>query len=380
MSAFEPGTASAVVTAVDVRHVALPTGMKAVLLPNGHRIPTDLSVLVVRLTDGDQQVGYSLLWGQREPQLTLFEAAIRYLSPQLNGAHPDGLPHALARLDQAAAFVGRAGVAAFAASGLEMALQDLACRRAGVSLGRHLGQRADHLRAYQTGLMLPTGGDELVAEARAIYARGIKAIKMIVGKPSVEEDVARITQVRDALPADARLMVDALQRWDVPEALRAAEAFADLDLVWLEDPIDHLDLAGYEQLARESAVPIATGEALFSVDQFAHLLDVGVPFVIAELERVGGIGPWCRIADMAANSSSQMLSHIYPHVSAQLLSAGSRHPVWWEYVPWFDALIDYGFDIADGHVKVPDVVGSGFEPSIAAMDRYARTPWLSVDL
>jgi L-alanine-DL-glutamate epimerase-like enolase superfamily enzyme len=79
---------------------------------------------------------------------------------------------------------------------------------------------------------------------------------------------------------------------------------------------------------------------------------------------------------MVQAASAVMLPHIYPHVSAQLLSAVEQAEVWWEYVPWFDQLVAEPFEIVDGELIVGDCPGSGFDPDPDAVERLARTPWL----
>ena len=360
----------------EARHLALPTGLKPFVLPNGHRTPTDLSVLLIRLTDGDDVSGRGLLWTQNPRQVPLFEAALRYVATAVEGSPADDVAAVTDAMRQATAFVGREGVAAFAVSGLAMALEDLACRRAGVNLSEQLGRRHDRIRVYQTGLMISASLDELVEEADAIYGRGIRAIKMVLGKPNLDEDIERVQAVRSKLPADAALMVDALQRWTLADALRAGEGLADAGLVWIEDPLPQDDIAGYRTLVERCPVPIATGETCFSVAAFEALIAAGVPYIVGELERVGGFGPWMQIAARANEASAVMLPHLYPHVSAQLIAALPQPEVWLEYVPWFDQLVEDAFEINGGETTVSRRPGSGFNPSDEAVERLARGPWL----
>jgi L-alanine-DL-glutamate epimerase-like enolase superfamily enzyme len=364
----------------EVRPLALPTGMKPITLPNGHRPPTDLSILLLRLTDEDGLLGWSTLWATHPNQLPLFEAGLRFQVGQVEGRRLDQSPSISFSLYQAMSFVGRQGVAAFAASAFEMAIEDLICRRRNISLGRALGQVSNRVRAYQTGLMPSADADELVSEAQAIYANGIRAVKMVLGRPRLEEDLERVALVRATLPADTRLMVDALQKWSYPDALRAARALAEFDLVWLEDPLDYTDIVGYRDLVRTSPVPIATGESLFAVESFQQLLDARVPYIVGELERVGGIRPWVQIAALAQASSATMLPHIFPYVSAQLVSTLRQKEIWWEYVPWFNGLLDYDFDINDGYLTVADRPGSGLDPSPDAVEDFATGPWRRITI
>lgn len=368
--------ARVVIRDAHVRYLELPTGLRSFVLPNGQRTPTSLSVLAVRLTDDDGATGHSLLWAQRSRQLPVLEACLRYVAESVVGRPAGSTGTIVDAMRRSSAFFGGDGAIAFGVSGFEMAVQDLRCSRAGLCLSDVIGRKHDHLRAYRTGLMLTATVDELVEEAAAFHAGGFRAIKMIVGKPTIEEDIERVRAVKDSLPPDTTLMVDALQRWDHQEAVRALERLGGLDLAWVEDPIRHDDVAGYRDLVRRAPVPIATGETSFSLSAFDDLLDAGVPNVVAELERVGGISGWLEVAQLAHDRSADVLSHLNPHVSAQLLATIPQENVWWEYVPWFDQLMQTPFEIDAGMLTVPRHPGSGLDLAPAAMERLSRTPWL----
>lgn len=364
------------VVQVDVRHVALPTGIKAFVLPDGRRTPTEVPILLIRVTDTDGVCGYSLLWAQQPQHAPLLEAGLRYLVDVVTQHALSEAPRLAATLRAATTFFGPAGVTAFGVSGLQMAIEDLICRRREQSLGAILGRKRDRLRFYQTGLMLQATVEELVDEAAGMYANGLRAVKMLVGKPSLDEDVDRIQAVRQSLPDDTSLMVDALQRWTPQQALQAAERLADFGLVWIEDPLPHHDIAGYRQLAQHAAVPVSTGETAYSAEAFGQLIEAGVPYLIGEPERVGGLCAWADIAHTVDAAGAVMLPHLYPHVSAQVLASLPQDEVWLEYVPWFDPLVAENLTVLPGGlVEVSAGPGAGFTPDLDAVEDIARGPW-----
>jgi L-alanine-DL-glutamate epimerase-like enolase superfamily enzyme len=85
---------------------------------------------------------------------------------------------------------------------------------------------------------------------------------MKVGRPSLREDVERVRAMRAHLGPELPLMVDANMRWSVDDAIRAARALADFDLVWLEEPTIPDDVPGHVRIVREGGLPIAAGENL----------------------------------------------------------------------------------------------------------------------
>ena len=66
--------------------------------------------------------------------------------------------------------------------------------------------------------------------------------------------------IRNLIGPDITLMVDANMRWTVEEAIRASRALADYGVYWLEEPTIPDDIYGHSRIAREGALPIATGE------------------------------------------------------------------------------------------------------------------------
>lgn len=365
------------ITSVESRHVGLPTGIRPFRLPDGRQTPTDLAAVLVRVTDSDGQHGYSLLWTQHPHQAPLLEAALRYLSDSVTLRPLVGAPRITEDLRNAVGFFGSEGPTAFALSGLQMAIEDLICRRRGAGLSTLLGRRRDSVRCYQTGLMLHASVEELMAEAKQMYSEGVRAVKMLVGKPTLAEDVDRIAAVRETLPDDAALMVDALQRWDTGTALEAADRFARFGLQWIEDPLRHDDISGYARLNAESPVPIATGETAFTRAAHETLLDIETPYIIAELERVGGICAWADLAVAVVESGATMLSHLYPHTSAHLLAClPEDQQIWLEYVPWFDTVADHPLTLHNGVCEVPDGPGAGFAPDPDKTEGLALGPWI----
>jgi L-alanine-DL-glutamate epimerase-like enolase superfamily enzyme len=369
---------SATIAQIDVRYLALPTGIKEVKLPNGRAAATDFGILLVRLTDGDGTPGWSFVWGQVPRQLQLFEQVTRFLASDVCGHSLDEVPTIGTALAHSSHFLGLEGLCAYGISAYEMALEDLRCRRLGISLGALAGRKRTSMPTYQTGLFLWSTIDELVAEARSIYESGVHAIKMIVGKADPAEDLDRLTAVRDSLPSHVSLMADATQRWSYPQALRAAQLFVDIGLVWLEDPLRAEDLAGYERLAHTSPVPIATGENLYGLEAYRRLAESGIPYLVADLERVGGFGGWRRIAEVADDTGCVALPHLYPHASAQLMTTVPGKEVWHEYVPWFDTLVEEQLVFKDGILTVSDQPGAGFTPSADSIERLATSQWISL--
>lgn len=214
---------------------------------------------------------------------------------------------------------GGGGVTTIAMAGLDLALWDLAARRAGVGVTDLIGRRRESAEVYGSGVNLHYPIDELVAQAERWVDAGFGAVKVKVGRPDLADDVTRIRAVREVIGPDRRLMIDANQRWSLDQAERALDALARFDLAWIEEPLRADDLQGHIALRRRIDVPIALGENLYTGYRFAEFIDAGaVDIVQPNIVRVGGITPFRTIADLADDRRIDLAPHLLLELSAQL--------------------------------------------------------------
>ena len=217
---------------------------------------------------------------------------------------------------------GGGGVTTIAMAGLDLALWDLAGVRAGRSVQSLLGAAADAASAvYGSGVNLHHPLDELVEQARSWVARGFPAVKIKVGSPDLNRDVARVAAVRDVV-GDMPLMIDANQRWDLEQAVTALDALSPFAPAWIEEPLRADDLAAYEALAARTSVPIACGENLYTRYRFEEFARSGaVRTLQPNVVRIGGITPLAAIDAACADAGVDLALHLLPELSAQISPA-----------------------------------------------------------
>jgi L-alanine-DL-glutamate epimerase-like enolase superfamily enzyme len=214
---------------------------------------------------------------------------------------------------------GSGGLTTIAMAGLDLALWDLAARRAGRSVPSVLGIRRHEVPTYGSGVNRHLPLDELLAQVDRWLAAGHTAMKIKVGGRPLADDLERVAAVRDRIGPDRDLMLDANQLWGVEDAVVAAEALQPFAPRWLEEPVRADDLPAYRTLAATSPVPIAAGENLHTRFRFREFLDAGVLAVAQpNVVRVGGITPFLRIAQDAAAHGVPILPHLLPELSGQV--------------------------------------------------------------
>jgi mandelate racemase len=268
------------------------------------------------------------------------------------------------------ALLGVTGAARMALSGLDAAMWDALAKAAGLPLASMLGGATRPIRAYNScglGLMDPAA---VAAEAVRLIERGFTAVKLRLGYPTLNEDLAALKAVRESVGAAIAVMADYNQALSVEEGLLRARALADEGIAWLEEPTRHDDLEGNAKISVASNVPLQLGENFNGVEAMSAALQAGAcDLVMPDLARIGGVTGWMQAARLAAAQGIQMSSHLFPEVSVHLLAATpTAH--WLEYVDWADTIVQEPLRIVNGLAIVPNRPGAGLEWDVSAVHRY----------
>jgi mandelate racemase len=332
---------------------------------------THLFLVLCEVEDSTGGNGMGALWFPSEAQAKVVLQALRWLAP-LAAEHTDANELSVA-LRKEINFLGYKGVAVIAMSGFEMALQDLRLRSSHAATAEAAGRTT--LPVYWSGFFLNDSLDAWLSEAAVASALGFRAFKARLGRPRLSDDLDRVAALRDALPRDSALMLDAHQSWGVKAALEAAAALEPFRIAWLEDPLIHNDYRGLASVVRDSPIPIAAGENEYLHEGFEQLLETGLRYLLVDLERAGGIGEWLRIAELAGHSGAVVTPHLYPHVALRLCSQLAQAERWIEYVDWWDPLMAAPIEFVDGRAVVAQSPGTGFDVNADAVERFALDAW-----
>ena len=270
------------------------------------------------------------------------------------------------------ALIGVQGIVRMAMAGFDVACWDALAIAAMQPLVRLLGAEPKPIPAYNScGLGLMDDLGALAAEAEKLLAVGnFRAVKLRLGYPTLERDIAAVHAVRNRVGGAVALMVDYNQALSVDEALTRGRALDAENIYWLEEPVRHDDYAGAARLARDLKVPIQIGENFSLPARMSDALEQAKPdYVMPDLERIGGITGWRQAAELAAARGIKMSSHLFPEVSAHLLAVTPTcHYL--EYVDWANVLLQEPIRIADGHALVPERPGNGLIWDEAAVARH----------
>ena len=276
------------------------------------------------------------------------------------------------------------GAVMSAISGIEMALWDIKGQAFGAPIWQMLGGKfRDRVRVYNDC----HAGDDETPEAYArkaveVEARGFDAIKFDIDPlPSQRDEYNRgirndhiqyyvdvVTAMREALKPDTDLAIDAHWAYTVVDILKVAQAFEDLNLLWLEDPIPAENIEAMQRVKNSTRTPICTGENFYTRHGFRELIHSQAADIVSpDIAKAGGLLESKRIAEMADmyymplaphNICGPIGTYAMMHVCAAVPNflALEFHHLDDQF--WSDLIVE-GPMIVDGHIEVPEKPGLG---------------------
>lgn len=275
----------------------------------------------VRTDDGLSGLGYSYTVGTKGGKA--IASLIRDdLAPILKGKDPRCVAALWQEMQRGIHYFGPGGATSFAISAIDIALWDLKAKALREPLWRMLGGNNPQVQAYASEIDLQQPVAVLEERARYNFGRGLRAIKMKVGRERLSEDLMRVRTLRDLLGPEGQLMVDANTAWSVSEALRASRALAEYDVYWLEEPTAEDDVQGYARIQREAPLPVAAGENWHTLGEFEAMISAGgVSFPEPDATNCGGVSGWLKVAHLAEAHRLPVTSHGAHDLHVSLLAA-----------------------------------------------------------
>jgi D-galactarolactone cycloisomerase len=276
------------------------------------------------------------------------------------------------------------------ASGINIAIYDALGKTLGLPVCKLLGGLGrDRVPVYASdGYISGDPDNQLPAQLERIADRGFPGAKFKIGM-SPTSDEERVRLARDILGEDMLLLVDVNGNYTVDLALESMRRIARYDIHFYEEPLPPQDLRGYEILSARAPIPIATGEALYTVWDFARLIEArAVDVVQPDLTLCGGLDQAKGIALLCQLHNLRFSPHVWGSgvglaAAMQLVAALPGYPHT-DHVP-APCLIEY--DVSEnplrhelltrpltpvgGRIAVPDGPGLGIEINRAAVEKYS---------
>ncbi|MGA4670709.1 galactonate dehydratase [Propionibacteriaceae bacterium Y1923] len=348
--------------------------------------------LFVRVETSDGLVG----WGEAtcEGRSETVQTAVGQLAEIAIGQDPGRIEH-LWQLMTNASFYRGGPILASAVSGIDQALWDILGKRLGAPVHQLLGGAVrDRVRVYGW-----IGGDEpggVTEAATAAKESGLTAVKMnatpALGKlasvAELDAAVARAEAAREVMGPDGGVALDFHGRVSLPAARQLIKRLEDVNPMFIEEPVVPENSHLYADLVAHTHLPIATGERLYSRQEFLPVLAAGIAVVQPDLSHAGGITETRKIASLAEAHGALLAPHcplgpIALAACLQVAFATSNHVIQEQSLgihynqtgDLLDLLLDQApLTSSEGHIAKWDAPGLGIELDEAAIRKAAETP------
>jgi L-alanine-DL-glutamate epimerase-like enolase superfamily enzyme len=336
-------------------------------------------------------------WGPGVKDLIL-----KQLKPLVIGEDPLNVDKLYTKMLMRSAGAGAiAGVTMTAASGIEIALWDLAGRMLETPVCNLLGGRfRDRVRFYRTIHKPPDGNVEDPASWRE-QVRQLRAEKFgwtafkfqgdgVPGRadPAYAEpghdpysrnltakDIRRIVKamdtVREELGPDIDFAIECHWRYDVRDVIELAKALEHVKPMWLEDPVPPENPEAMARVTHAVDVPICTGENLYGRHGFRKLIELqACDAVHIDIPKSGGLLEAKRISDFAdmyyiwtaAHNPASPLGTIASAHAASAMRSFRIHELARLDIDWWEKLVIHeGPIIQGGYLEIQDKPGYGVE-------------------
>lgn len=302
-------------------------------------------------------------------------------------------------------FWGRVGLGPAVLSGVEAALWDLKGKALDLPVVELLGgKRHDRIPAYATGSISNWPVDRLKGKIDTYLDLGFRAFKVAAGyyddkegvdrsaqtlSAIVEQEAGKAETVRKHIGSDIKFLLDGHMgnpvgdSWDVATARAVLQAVEPYDIFFFEEPLPYTDPWGYAELRRSTAVPIAGGECLTTLNEFRQYADLNALSVAQpDAAWTGGLVEFIRVAHLFDSRNQKVATHSWGAGVAQMQNihagfaapnttileippaAGSMHTELWG-----DSYV-----MRDGYILPPTQPGLGVRLTDEIKERYPFIP------
>ncbi len=202
---------------------------------------------------------------------------------------------------------------------------------------------------------------------------------MDISPADLKKGIEPFERIRAAHGDKMRLKAELHGLWSLNAAKKIAAALEPVGMDWIEDPIFMDRTSEVAELAASTCAPLAGGETLASLGQFAALINDGnIATPIMDVVWAGGISPARKVAALAEARARPIAFHdcsgpvtlaASTHLALSLRNVKEQEIARGFYYAWYQDFVDHLPPIRDGMITVPDGPGLGMDLHPRLTDR-----------
>lgn len=292
---------------------------------------------------------------------------------------------------QAIHYHGYAGAEMRALSAIDIALWDIFGKVTNQPVYSLLGGKSrDEIPVYNTCVSHGKYKDrEMFLEnpgklAEDLLKNGIKAMKIwpfdelsvptmgqSISNELLEKGVDVVREIRQAVGNEMEIALEGHCCWNVPSAIKIANALEEYNIMWLEDMIKADHPGGLVQLRQATSTPICASERLFSRFQFLPLMEEkAADIIMPDITWTGGLTETRKIAVLAStyqlpiaphNCGGPIMNLANAHLCAHIPNLFICESVRSFYNTYFEKIVTQPIQIKNGFMQLPEGSGIGAE-------------------
>ena len=201
---------------------------------------------------------------------------------------------------------------------------------------------------------------------RRAVAEGFTAMKLKVGSSDPERDLRRAGIVREAAGNQSRVMVDANQQWNLPQAIDICRKLRVIDPFWIEEPTHPDDVLAHKTLADAIApTKLALGEHVPNRIVFKNYLQAKCAgFIQVDAVRVGGVSEFLAISLLCRKFDVPVVPHVgdmgqlHQHLVLFNHIALGQEIVFLEHIPHLREHFVHPCRVSNGVYQTPQEAGA----------------------
>ena len=339
---------------------------------SGSPMPWD--VVVIKLTDDEGTEGIAMALGARSGNITesFLQEIIAPVVLGQNVTDREAINHQLYTVDRHLTFFPN-----YLPGCIDVALWDMAAKKANLPLFRYLGAYRTALPVYASGLFHADTAD-YIKEALHYKKLGIPAYKAHPCGP-YKKDIQISTALREAVGDDYILMCDPVAEYTLDQAIKLGRVLEKLNYQWFEEPFRDYEIEKYARLCAALDIPVANTETTKGdhrgVAQF--IMQRATDIVRADVSWKWGVTGTMKIAHLAEahgiNCEMHTTTMAYMDIANLHVSCAIRNC---EFFEWFVPEEQFRFPMAErlpvdekGIIHIPETPGIGVDLDWSLVDK-----------